>query len=69
MWATGFLGCTKEVPQDFRFVSEVLHVMPSKLAIYGAQDQIALDKLDVVGINFRIYGDYHYLSKKYKRSA
>ncbi len=69
MWTTGFLGCAKEASRDFRFVSEVLHVMPSKLAIYGAKDQIALDKLDAVGINFRIYGDYHCLSKKCKRSA
>ncbi len=69
MWATGFLGCAKESLDDFRFVSEVLHVMPSKLVIYGPEDQIALDKLDIVGINFRIYDDYHCLSKKYKRSA
>ncbi len=69
MWTTGFLGCAKEASRDFRFVSEVLHVMPSKLAIYGAKDQVALDKLDAVGIDFRIYGDYHCLSKKYKRTA
>ena len=69
MWAAGFLGCAEEGPLDFRFVSSILRVMPSKFVVYGSKDDVALEKLNMVGIDYRIYDDYHKLSKKYKRSA
>ncbi|MBR6450248.1 MAG: DUF4417 domain-containing protein [Fibrobacter sp.] len=69
MWAAGFLGCAEEAPLDFRFISNTLRVMPSKFVVYGPEDVVALGKLDMMGIDYRIYDDYHKLSKKYKRSA
>ena len=69
MWATGFLGCAEENPLDFCFISSVLRVMPSKFVVYGPEDGIALEKLNMMGIDYRVYDDYHKLSKKYKRSA
>lgn len=69
MWAAGFLGCAEEDPLDYRFVSNTLRVMPSKFVVYGPEDETALEKLDMTGFGYRIYDDYHKLSKKYKRSA
>ncbi|MDD6092241.1 MAG: hypothetical protein PUB71_07030 [Hallerella succinigenes] len=69
MWAAGFLGCAEEDPLDFRFISSTLRVMPSKLVVYGPEDEIALGKLNMMGFDYRVYDDYHKLSKKYKRSA
>lgn len=69
MWAAGFLGCAKDDLLDFRFISDTLRVMPSKFVIYGPEDEIALEKLNMMGIDHRVYYDYHKLSKKYKRSA
>lgn len=69
MWAAGFLGCAEEDPLDFRFISSVLRVMPSKFVVYGPGDKVALEKLDIMGIDYCVYDDYHKLSKKYKRSA
>ena len=69
MWSAGFLGCSKENLQDFRFISSALRVIPSKFVVYGPEDEAALEKLNMMGIDYRVYGDYHKLSKKYKRSA
>ncbi|MBR4785826.1 MAG: DUF4417 domain-containing protein [Fibrobacter sp.] len=69
MWATGFLGCADENPLDFRFISSILRVMPSKLVVYGPEDDVALEKMNMMGFGYRVYDDYHKLSKKYKRSA
>ena len=69
MWAAGFLGCAEEDPLDFRFISNALRVMPSKFVVYGPEDEVALGKLNMMGIDYRVYDDYHKLSKKYRRSA
>ena len=37
--------------------------------VYGSEDEIALGKLNMMGFDYRVYDDYHKLSKKYKRSA
>ena len=69
MWATGFLGFEKEHFYDFRFISSVLRVMPSRLVVYGPADLEALRKLEKLGIDCRIYDDYHKWSKRFKRGA
>ena len=69
MWAAGFLGCAEEDPLDVRFISNTLRVMPSKFVVYGPEDEVALEKLNMMGVDYRVYDDYHKLRKKYKRSA
>lgn len=69
MWAAGFLGCAKEDPLDFLFISNILRVMPSKFVVYGPEDEVALEKLKMMGFDYRVYDDYHKLSKKHRRSA
>ncbi len=69
MWAAGFLGCSEEDPLDFRFISSAMRVLPSKFVVYGSEDDVALEKLNMMGVSYRVYDDYHKLSKKYKRSA
>ncbi len=64
MWSAGFLGCAKEQKQDFRFIETVLSVLPSKLIVYGSEDQNAVDKLQRMGILYRVFDDYHKLCKK-----
>ncbi len=65
MWATSFLGCDNlQAETDFSFISKVLSLMPSNLLIYGKHDKIAEKQLSVMGIPYRIYTDYHRLTKE-----
>ena len=64
IWATSFLGCDKlKSEYDFSFISKVLHVLPSKLLIYGKHDKIAEKQLSNVGVDYRFYTDMHRLTK------
>lgn len=64
IWATSFLGCDKLYSEyDFNFISKVLHILPSKLLIYGKHDKIAEKQLTNMGIDYRIYADMHRLTK------
>ena len=64
IWATSFLGCDKlKSEYDFSFISKVLHILPSKLLIYGKHDKIAEKQLTNNGIDYRIYTDMHRLTK------
>lgn len=64
MWATGFLGCSKDKPYDMRFISSIITVHPSKLLIYGKNDPCATEKLSMIGIPYLIYPDYHTIRKE-----
>lgn len=59
MWAAGFLGCAKEKERNMDFIATVLRVLPSKLIVYGSEDCFAFQKLDRMGVGFRVYPDYH----------
>lgn len=62
--ATSFLGCKKlKSGNDFSFISKVLHILPSKLLIYGKHDKIAEMQLTNMGIDYRNYTDFHRLTK------
>ena len=64
MWATGFLGCADGLPQDMDFIKAVLAVSPSMLLIYGRRDPNAMEKLDAMGVRYKVYPDYHKLSRQ-----
>jgi len=64
IWATSFLGCDKLCSEyDFIFISKVLHILPSKLLIYGKHDKIAENQLTNMGIDYHVYTDMHRLTK------
>lgn len=63
MWAAGFLGCTKDNPYDMRFISSVVEQKPSMLFIYGKKDDAAVEKLNWMGVKYRICPDYHRMRK------
>ena len=64
MWSAGFLGCKLDKPYDMNFIASVLRVRPSKFVIYGKNDVSATDKLRIMGINYRLFADYHKLRKE-----
>lgn len=62
--AASFLGCDKlQSNSDFSFISKILHLMPSKLLIYGKHDKIAEQQLTTMGIDYQVYPDFHRLCK------
>lgn len=62
--ATSFLGCDRlKSSYDFSFISKVLYILPSKLLIYGKHDKIAEKQLLNMGIDYRVYTDFHRLTK------
>lgn len=64
MYASGFLGCSKSSIYDDTYVDKILMLLPSKLIIYGKDDLIINDKLDLFGINYRYYKDFHTMNKE-----
>lgn len=65
MVASGFLGCDKlEIDSDFSYLEKVLLLLPDKLIIYGKHDIVAEQQLDAMGINYRVYTDFHRLCKE-----
>lgn len=64
IWATGFLGCSKDEPYDMRFISTVMLGRPSALLIYGKEDSNATEKLSLMGIKYLVYPDYHKARKE-----
>ena len=62
--ATSFLGCNRlSSENDYSFLKKVLALLPSKLLIYGKHDTLAEAQLSRLGIDYRIYADFHRLSK------
>ncbi len=65
MAASGFLGCDVIKEElDYRYLEKILSIMPSKLILYGKHDKRAEEQLMTMGINFRVYSDFHRLCKE-----
>lgn len=65
MAASGFLGCDPLYSEDdFSFLKKILLLLPKKLIIYGKHDLIAEKQLDSMGIDYRVYKDFHRLCKE-----
>ena len=66
IWASGFLGCdkTSQFSETAEYTNKILRLMPSKLIIYGKQDPAVNSQLDILGINYRYYEDFHQRCKK-----
>ncbi|SCY14240.1 DUF4417 domain-containing protein [Butyrivibrio sp. INlla14] len=65
MAASGFLGCNNLAAEDdFTYLEKILVLLPEKLIIYGKHDSVAEHQLDAMGINYRVYKDFHRLCKE-----
>lgn len=64
MAASGFLGCNRIFyDYDLLYLKKILNLLPEKLIIYGKHDKKAESQLDVMGINYRVFPDFHRLCK------
>ncbi len=64
MAASGFLGCDViKKERDYLYLKKILSIMPGKLILYGKHDRIAEEQLETMGIDFRVYDDFHRLCK------
>lgn len=59
--ASSFLGCrsTKNVFEASPYINKILGLMPDKLLIYGKHDLSVDSQLELLGINYRYYPDFH----------
>ena len=65
MVASGFLGCDcLKADHDFSYLGKIISILPQKLILYGKHDLIAENQLDTIGINYKVYMDYHRRSKE-----
>lgn len=65
MAVSGFLGCENvQEERDYLYLEKILYVMPSKLILYGKRDKRAEKQLATVGIDYRVYTDFHRLCKE-----
>ena len=64
MCASGFLGCDYEPEYDLDYVAKIMALRPSKLIVYGKCNNTQREKLDRMGINYRVYADYHTWCKR-----
>lgn len=64
--ASGFLGCSnaKTNEEVSQYVNKILSLLPEKLLIYGKEDKQINKQLDILGMNYRYYPDFHRLSKR-----
>ena len=63
--ASGFLGCDLcKNEHDFSYLTKILTLLPEKLIIYGKHDKHIEAQLDTMGINYRVYKDFHRLCKE-----
>lgn len=67
MCASGTLGCAiTESALDMTYTAKLMRVRPGRVLMYGKPDPIMEDQLDLAGIPYRRYVDFHQLSKKGK---
>lgn len=61
MCASGFLGCenAKDTLSAAPYVNKILGLMPKKLVIYGKHDTAVDKQLDLLGVEYRYYLDFH----------
>ena len=65
MCASGFLGCERQKSKtNFHYLTKVMSVKPSKLILYGKKDIIIENQLDLMGIDYKRYDDFHTISKR-----
>lgn len=66
MCASGFLGCSSSA--DFNasipYIDKILGLRPGKLIIYGKHDVVVDEQLELLGIDYRYYEDFHAMSKR-----
>ncbi|MDO4501393.1 MAG: DUF4417 domain-containing protein [Erysipelotrichaceae bacterium] len=63
--SSGFLGC-KSARNHFQaksYINKILALRPSMLLIYGKKDRYINEQMDLLGIQYRYYEDYHTRSK------
>ena len=65
MCASGFLGCknAKDYISATPYINKILGLMPKKLMIYGKHDIVVDKQLDLLGIDYRYYPDFHSRSR------
>lgn len=65
MCASGFLGCRKveNAISAMPYINKILGLLPEKLMIYGKHDIVVDHQLDILGIDYRYYPDFHTRSK------
>ncbi len=65
MCASGFLGCenAEDPISTTPYINKILGLMPEKLMIYGKHDIAVDNQLDLLGIDYRYYSDFHTRSK------
>lgn len=66
MCASGFLGCdnAKGYMETEKYINKILGLMPNKLLIYGKHDYAVDEQLDLLGMEYRYYLDFHARSKQ-----
>ena len=66
MCASGFLGCenAENIVSATPYINKILGLMPEKLMIYGKHDIVIDNQLDLLGIDYRYYPDFHTRSKR-----
>lgn len=69
MCASGFLGCenVEDSISATPYINKILGLMPQKLMIYGKHDIVVDNQLDLLGIDYRYYSDFHSRSKRASR--
>ena len=70
MCASGFLGCknAEDAISAAPYINKILRLMPEKLLIYGKHDIAVDNQLNLLGIDYRYYSDFHTRSKCASRS-
>ena len=65
MVASGFLGgCPHKQPRDFTYVAKILRLFPEKVVIYGSCGREVQDRIEQLGISYRIYPSFRTLCKE-----
>ena len=64
--ASSFLGCSnsKDVIDCQDYLNKVLYLLPKKMLLYGKRDLIVEEQLNNIGISYKVYKDFHRLSKE-----
>lgn len=66
MCASGFLGCDTSSGywDTVPYINKILCLSPRKLIIYGKKDREVQEQLDILGIEYRRFNDFHTESKR-----
>ncbi len=66
--ASSFLGCSSNnTIYDNTYMKKIMYILPSKLIIYGKCDMQTKEALNTLGVNYRVYDDFHTASKKRRK--